>query len=150
MRQLEWLVTLCTSRSRCSVDQLIDVIEGNRKYIRCLYVWNKVSTAHVKLFTWSACHSFPPTHPPQIDTVTMEDVDRLAREPNSVVVSCNVRLNLDRLVDRMWEALQLTRVYTKKRVSHVAAHASIPPLPHPTLTLLSRLTTLCRRASRQI
>lgn len=53
---------------------------------------------------------------PQIDTVTMEDVDRLAREPHSIVITCNLKLNLDRLVDRMWEALQLTRVYTKKRV----------------------------------
>ena len=34
--------------------------------VRCLYVWNKV------------------------DTVTMEDVDRLAREPHSIVISCNM------------------------------------------------------------
>lgn len=29
-------------REDCSVDDLIDVIEGNRKYVRCLYVYNKV------------------------------------------------------------------------------------------------------------
>jgi ribosome-interacting GTPase 1 len=29
-------------REDASVDQLIDLIEGNRKYVRCLYVWNKV------------------------------------------------------------------------------------------------------------
>jgi len=28
-------------REDCTVDQLIDVIEGNRKYVRCLYVYNK-------------------------------------------------------------------------------------------------------------
>ena len=80
-------------REDAGVDDFIDVIEGNRKYVRCLYVWNK------------------------IDTVTIEDVDRLAREPNSVVISASpaLRLNLDRLVERMWEALRLTRVYTKKR-----------------------------------
>lgn len=72
-------------------EELIDVIEGNRKYVRCLYVWNKA------------------------DTVTMEDVDRLAREPNSVVISCNMALNLDRLVDSIWDGLSLTRVYTKRR-----------------------------------
>jgi ribosome-interacting GTPase 1 len=26
----------------CTVDDLIDVIEGNRRYVRCLYVYNKV------------------------------------------------------------------------------------------------------------
>ena len=78
-------------REDAGVDDLIDVIEGNRKYVRCLYVWNK------------------------IDTVTMEDVDRLARKPHSVVISCNAGLNLDRLVDRVWDYLGLTRIYTKKR-----------------------------------
>lgn len=29
-------------RDDCSMDEFIDVIEGNRKYVRCLYVWNKV------------------------------------------------------------------------------------------------------------
>jgi ribosome-interacting GTPase 1 len=29
-------------RQDVSVDEFIDVIEGNRKYIRCLYVYNKV------------------------------------------------------------------------------------------------------------
>ena len=29
-------------REDASVDDLIDVIEGNRKYTRCLYVYNKV------------------------------------------------------------------------------------------------------------
>ena len=55
-------------REDVSVEELIDVIEGNRKYVRCLYVWNKA------------------------DTVTMEDVDRLAREPHSIVISCNLEV----------------------------------------------------------
>jgi len=29
-------------RSDCSVDELIDVIEGNRKYAKCIYVMNKI------------------------------------------------------------------------------------------------------------
>jgi len=29
-------------REDCSVDQLIDALEGNRKYVRCMYVYNKV------------------------------------------------------------------------------------------------------------
>lgn len=77
-------------REDITVDQLIDKIEGNRQYIRCLNVYNKV------------------------DAVSLEEVDRLAREPCSVVVSCNMNLNLDYLIDRMWDFLQLCRVYTKK------------------------------------
>lgn len=77
-------------REDITVDQLIDKVEGNRQYIRCLNVYNK------------------------IDAVSLEEVDRIAREPNSVVVSCNLNLNLDYLVDRMWDALQMCRVYTKK------------------------------------
>ncbi|RHY34940.1 hypothetical protein DYB32_000567 [Aphanomyces invadans] len=51
-------------REDCTVDDLIDVLEGNRKYIKCLYVYNK------------------------IDVVSIEDVDRLARLPHSVVIAC--------------------------------------------------------------
>ena len=39
----------------CTVDDLIDAIEGNRKYIRCLYVINKV------------------------DTISIEEIDEIAR-----------------------------------------------------------------------
>lgn len=45
--------------------------------------------------------------------ITIERVDALAREPHSVVISCQPRLNVDYLLDRMWDYLQLTRVYTK-------------------------------------
>jgi uncharacterized protein len=51
----------------------------------------------------------------KIDVATMQDVDRLAREPNSVVISCNLKLNYDHLLARIWEQLGLTRVYTKRR-----------------------------------
>jgi len=78
-------------REECTPDDLIDVILGNRKYVKCLYVYNK------------------------IDTVTMEDVDHLARLPNSIVISVHLNLNLDELLRRMWEYLGLTRIYTKKR-----------------------------------
>lgn len=49
-------------REDCTADELIDVICGNRVYLPCLYVYNK------------------------IDQVSIEEVDRLARLPNSVVV----------------------------------------------------------------
>ncbi len=45
----------------------------------------------------------------------MEEVDRLAREPDSIVISCEMELNLDILLSRVWDYLSLIRVYTKKR-----------------------------------
>lgn len=44
----------------------------------------------------------------------MEEVNDLARRPNSVVISCNMKLNFDMLLEKMWDMLDLVRVYTKK------------------------------------
>jgi len=78
-------------REDITIDQFIDVIEGNRKYIHCLYVYNK------------------------IDMCTIEQVDRLARYDNSLVISLRLTLGLDYLLECMWENLGLVRVYTKKK-----------------------------------
>ncbi|KAG6590754.1 putative GTP-binding protein [Phytophthora cinnamomi] len=82
-------------REDCTTDDFIDVIEGNRKYVKCLYVYNK------------------------IDVVSIEDVDRLARMPNSTVIACahgdRPALNFDTLLAKMWDYMGLTRVYTKRR-----------------------------------
>lgn len=47
-----------------------------RRYVKCLYVYNKV------------------------DMISIEDMDKLAREPNSIVVSVHMKLNLDALLVR--------------------------------------------------
>uniref|UniRef100_K1Q0G7 GATOR complex protein NPRL3 n=1 Tax=Magallana gigas TaxID=29159 RepID=K1Q0G7_MAGGI len=78
-------------REDCTSDEFVDVILGSRVYMPCLYVYNK------------------------IDQISIEEIDRIAREPSSVVVSCNMRLNLDYLLEMVWEYLALVRVYTKKR-----------------------------------
>lgn len=49
-------------REDCTADELIDVISANRVYLPCMYVYNK------------------------IDQISIEEVDRIARQPNSVVV----------------------------------------------------------------
>lgn len=77
-------------REDCTEDDFIDVVTANRVYLPCVYVYNK------------------------IDQIAIEEVDRLARQPNSVVVSCNMQLNLDYLLESLWEELRLIRVYTKK------------------------------------
>lgn len=39
----------------CSVDDLIDVIEGNRRYVKCLYVYNKVRWLRSTLWNCHMC-----------------------------------------------------------------------------------------------
>jgi len=78
-------------REDSSIDDFIDVVQGNRQYIKCLFVYNK------------------------IDTINIEDVDRIAKQKNNVVISCAWDLNLDYLLDRSWEDLDLLRIYTKKK-----------------------------------
>ncbi|KAL6946884.1 Ribosome-interacting GTPase 2 [Hanseniaspora vineae] len=76
----------------CTIDDFIDILNDSHcNYIKCLYAYNK------------------------IDAVSLEEVDRLAREPNTVVISCEQQLGLDDLVDEIWYQLNISRVYTKKR-----------------------------------
>lgn len=75
-----------------TVDDLIDVIlRDHRKYIKCLYVYNK------------------------IDCISLEHLDALAREPHTVVMSCELDLGIQDVVERAWEELGMLRVYTKRK-----------------------------------
>jgi uncharacterized protein len=74
-----------------TVEDFIDHLEGNRRYIRGLFVYNK------------------------IDTISIEDVDYLSKQPDSVCISCNLSLGTDYFLEKLWDYLNLVRVYTKKR-----------------------------------
>ncbi|OJA16977.1 hypothetical protein AZE42_00560 [Rhizopogon vesiculosus] len=74
-----------------TADDLVDVIEGNRVYIPALYVLNK------------------------IDAISIEELDLLYKIPYSVPISSREWLNIDELQEKMWDALELVRVYTKPR-----------------------------------
>ncbi|KAI4722002.1 GTP-binding protein [Aureobasidium sp. EXF-10727] len=77
-----------------TVDDFIDVImKDHRTYINCLYVYNKV------------------------DAIGLDHMDMLAREPNTVIMSCELDLGVRDVVDRCWEELGLIRIYTKRQVS---------------------------------
>ncbi|KAH9065909.1 developmentally regulated GTP-binding protein [Lactarius vividus] len=76
---------------KITTDEFIDVLIGTRKYIPCLYVYNK------------------------IDAIGLETMDRLAHDDHTVVISCEMDLNLKYLIDRIWDDLGLVKVYTKKR-----------------------------------
>lgn len=72
-----------------TADDLIDIIEGNRVYIPCLYVLNK------------------------IDQLTIEALDVLSRTPHVVPISAHLQWNLDDLLEKMWDYLNMLRIYTK-------------------------------------
>lgn len=78
-----------------SIDDFIDVLEETgtapRKYCKCLYVYNK------------------------IDLLSIPEIDALARQPYTVTISVSKNLNLDGLLERMWQELDLKRIYTKKK-----------------------------------
>lgn len=81
-----------TNCHQVTVDQFIDVImKDHRTYIKCLYVYNKV------------------------DAIGMEHLDTLAREDHTVVMSCELDLGVQEVVDRCWKELALIRVYTKRK-----------------------------------
>ena len=50
----------------------------------------------------------------QVDMCSMEEVDELARAANSIPCSCSLHLNLDGVLERIWDMMALCRVYTKK------------------------------------
>ncbi|GAA5999107.1 uncharacterized protein JCM10292_003333 [Rhodotorula paludigena] len=78
---------------RCDpdVDELVDVCEGNRTYVPCIYVLNK------------------------IDAISIEELDLLYRIPQAVPISVKDWLNIDELIETIWEKLSLVRIYTKPR-----------------------------------
>ncbi|RSH95359.1 hypothetical protein EHS25_000446 [Saitozyma podzolica] len=79
--------------SRITTDEFIDVLLGTRKYIPALTVYNK------------------------IDSVSMETLDAMAREGDgrTVMISCEIDLGIDWLLEAIWNELGLVKVYTKRR-----------------------------------
>ncbi|KAK7190241.1 Ribosome-interacting GTPase 2 [Paraphaeosphaeria sporulosa] len=75
-----------------TVDDFIDTIMApHRKYIKCLYAYNKV------------------------DAISLQHLRELAREPHTVVMSCELDLGIQDVVERCWQTLQLMRIYTKRQ-----------------------------------
>jgi len=78
-------------RADVTIDEFIDVVQGNVVRIPCIYVLNK------------------------IDAISMEELDLIDQTPNYVPISAKDRWNLDDLLEEMWTKLGLTRVYTKPK-----------------------------------
>ena len=80
-----------TLRCDATTDDLIDIIEGNRVYIPCIYLLNK------------------------IDQISVEELDIIYKVPHCVPISAHHKWNFDDLLEKMWDYLQLLRLYTKPK-----------------------------------
>jgi len=78
-------------REDVTVDQFIDVVEGNRSYVPVLYVFNK------------------------IDSLTIEELDILDQMPNYVPISSQHEWNLEELMEEIWDRCNMLRIYTKPK-----------------------------------
>nr|XP_027193870.1 developmentally-regulated G-protein 3-like [Dermatophagoides pteronyssinus] len=76
-------------KTDATADEFIDALEGNRIYVPCIYVLNK------------------------IDQITMEELDLLSQCQHTCLISAKDNWNLDTLVKMIWEYLNLIRIYTK-------------------------------------
>ena len=78
---------------RCDAtsDDLIDVVEGNRVYVPCIYLLNK------------------------IDQISIQELDIIYRIPHAVPISAHHKWNFDDLLEKMWDYLKLVRIYTKPK-----------------------------------
>ncbi|XP_037092014.1 GTP-binding protein 128up-like [Pollicipes pollicipes] len=80
-----------TLRCDATSDDLIDVVEGNRIYVPCIYLLNK------------------------IDQISIEELDIIYKIPHCVPISAHHKWNFDDLLEKMWDYLQLLRLYTKPK-----------------------------------
>lgn len=78
-------------REDATSDDLIDMVEGNRVYIPCIYLLNK------------------------IDQISIEELDIIYKIPHCVPISAHHKWNFDDLLEIMWDYLQLIRIYTKPK-----------------------------------
>ena len=110
-----------TIRCDATVDELIDVVEANRVYIPAIYVMNK------------------------IDSITIEELDLLARVPHYVPVSAGKEWNFDELLEKIWEYLSMIRIYTKPR-------GQLPDYESPVVMPASKSTVeeFCRRIHKSL
>jgi len=80
-----------TLRYDATTDDLIDVVEGNRTYVPCIYLLNK------------------------IDQISIEELDIICKIPHTVPISAHHKWNYDSLLEKMWDYLKLVRIYTKPK-----------------------------------
>ena len=73
------------------LDDVIDVLEGNRKYMPCIYILNK------------------------IDAISMEELEILDQIPHFVPISGMQEWNYEELYETIWDYLGFIRIFTKPK-----------------------------------
>jgi len=108
-------------RCNATADEIIDVIEGNRIYVPGIYVLNK------------------------IDQITIEELDLLSKCPHYCPISAHLEWNLDGLVEKMWEYLDLVRIYTKPK-------GQVPDYSAPVILRSGKtsVSDFCQRIHKQL
>ena len=74
-----------------TAEDLIDIVKGDRVYIPCIYVLNK------------------------IDQISIQELDIVYKVPHTVPISAHHKWNFDDLLETIWEYLKLVRIYTKPK-----------------------------------
>ena len=119
----EYRISNCdvTFKEDSTMDELIDVIEGNRIYVPCLYVLNK------------------------IDAISIEELDLLDKFPHYVPISAKDEWNFDELMEKIWDYLDLIRIYTKPK-------GQIPDYEAPVIIPRKHSTVLdfCKRIHKTL
>ena len=90
----EYKISSADIAIRCdaTIDDLIDILEAkSRSYIPVVYALNK------------------------IDSISIEELDLLYRIPHACPISSEHGWNVDELLEQMWDALELRRIYTKPK-----------------------------------
>ena len=91
MKEMRLINASIVIRENINIDDLIDVIENNKKYVPGLIVMNK------------------------IDLVSKEELESLKRKYNvDICVSAEKDINLEKLKDLIYEKLNLIRIYCKE------------------------------------
>lgn len=90
-------------RGDVTVDDLIDAIEGNRKYVPAIWCLNK------------------------IDNISVEELDIIGDMPDCVPISSNLGWNFDRFLQKTWEKLNLIRIYPKPKGQNISEEPVVLP-----------------------
>ena len=87
-----------TIREDLSIDELIDALEGNRKYVKSFVVINKV------------------------DLLSKEEIEDIKKsiEDDYIFISAQHNINLDKLKEKIFNHLDFIRVYTKPQGEEIS------------------------------
>lgn len=82
-------------------------MKDHRKYIRWF-----VQSSLDREWRWLTLYSLYVYN--KIDSISVEFLDKLAHEPHTAVMSCELDLGVQDVIERIWKELRLMRIYTKR------------------------------------